>query len=130
MTKTEQALQRTQRRLGVAKWVAFVCVAAVLLIVNTDLLPGNIAFWVTENLLTIGGLAFVVGIWCAAAIPQLERTVLRELNDTVPLARALRPERGRSEDQLDIQPDNLSSLGLQGLRIGPSGSGFASLRST
>jgi dipeptide/tripeptide permease len=97
MTKTEEALHRAQRHLRLSKLVSFFCVAAVLFIVNTDFFPTKTRFWAVAVLMSIGFLAFVIGIRCVSVIPQMERTAMRESAMASPLDQSIRLERGRGE---------------------------------
>jgi predicted lysophospholipase L1 biosynthesis ABC-type transport system permease subunit len=97
MTKTEEALNRAHRHLNLSKLVSLCCVAAVLFIVNTDLLATKIRYGAVAVLLTIGLLAFVIGIRCVFVIPQLERTALRESTMVSPLDPSVQSGRGRGE---------------------------------
>jgi hypothetical protein len=78
MTKTEEALQRTRRRLELSKLVSLVCMVAVLIVVNTDRLPALIRYGLVAVLMITGLLGFIIGIRCVFSYPQLERSALHE----------------------------------------------------
>jgi Flp pilus assembly protein TadB len=90
MTTTEEALNRARRHLHVSRLVSFLSIAAILFVVNTDYIPGDVRFALVAVLLAFGFVAFLIGMHYVFVIPRLEHTALRELAKASPLDRSLR----------------------------------------
>ena len=82
--------------MRLSKLVSFLCVAAVLFIVNTNFVPSKLRFSAVAVFLAIGFLAFVIGVICVSIIPRMERVAMRESGTVSPLDQ-IHSGRGRGE---------------------------------